>query len=140
MVKISSGSLLRGGAAQIALVSIVQEAVISNLKALEQQLLQHHLADGKAEEQQLIEIALSRTGRLSTRINSSIGHHHDNDDLFGELQRFGPVLSLINRCNALTVSSWRTIAAYTDTGEQQGAHVESLLPSPHYWTSKCCSC
>jgi len=141
MAKISSGSQLTGGVAQVAVVSIVQEAVISNLKALEQQQ-QRQVADGKApeKEKQLIEIALSRTGRLSTRINSSISvssidHHQADDELSDGLQRLGPVLSLIN-----AVSSWRTIAACTVTGEKQGVHEESLVPSPHYWTSKCCSC
>lgn len=139
MAKISSGSQLKGGVAQVAVVSIVQEAVISNLKALEQQQ-QRQAADGKAPEKQLIEIALSRTGRLSTRINSSISvssidHHQGDDELSDGLQRLGPVLSLIN-----AVLSWRTIAAFTVTGEKQGVHEESLVPSPHYWTSKCCSC
>lgn len=140
MVKISSGSQLRGTVAQSALVSIVQEAVVSNLKALEQQQ-QRRLADGKAPGKELIEITLSSTGRLSTRISSSISvssidHHQGDDELSAGLQRLGPVLSLIS-----TASPWRTIAAYTVTGEQQGVHVESqLVPSPHYWTSKCCSC
>lgn len=128
MAKISSGS-------QVALISIVQEAVICNLKALEQQQ-QRQVADGKAPEKQLIEIALSRDGRLSTRISSSISvssidHHQGDDELSAGLQRLGPVLSLIN-----AVSSRR---ASTVTGEKQGVHEESLVPSPHYWTSKCCT-
>ena len=141
----SSGeSLVKGGvvggggaAIQIALVNnIVQEAVISNLRALEQQQQLTAAADGTmAAPKQLVEIALSRTGRLSARISSSsimssssIDHHGTvggDDELSAGLQRLRPVLSLIH-CNAS--SSWRTTTA--DTGEQQ-----RVDPSG-YWTSK----